>query len=177
MGAANFVSGFWEILKEIWGWCEIITVLDPWEEGVQVRMGYFRRVVKGGLWFHLPFTIDEFHTMNVRPTAMELEEQGLTTGDNKDVVVKGVLMWSVFDIKRACLDVEDVRETLEQIAIGVIQDVVETQDWAYIRTPECRRDIKKAIQQHARKWGVTVSTFKFQSIVQADAYKVFGVTT
>jgi len=174
VGAANFVSGFWEILKEVWGWCEVLTVLDPWEEGVQVRMGKFKRCVKGGWWLHRPFNIDEFHVMNVRPTAMELPDMALTTGNDKDIVVKGVLMWSIFDIKKATLDVEDVRETLEQIAIGIVQDVIETQDWAYIRTPECRRDIKKSIQQQARKWGVTVSTFKFQSIVQADAYKIFG---
>ena len=174
MGAANFVSGFWEIIKEIWGWCEFITVLDPWEEGVQVRLGTFKRVVKGGWWLHIPATIDEFHTMNVKPTAMELKEAALTTGDGKKIVVKGVLMWSIFDIRRAIIDVEDVEETLEQIAIGIIQDEIETQEWAYIRTQECRTDIKKSIQQQARKWGVTVSTFKFQSIVQADAYKIFG---
>ena len=174
MGAANFVSGFWEIFKEIWRWCEFITVLDPWEEGVQIRFGKFQRVVQGGWWLHLPFLIDEFHCLNVRPTAMLLNEQALTTRDNKDIVVQGVLMWSVFDVKRALLDVENVTETLEQIAIGIVQDVVETQTWAYIRTPECRKDIKKAIQSQARRWGVTVSTFKFQSIVQADAYKIFG---
>lgn len=177
MSAANFVSGFWEILKEIWSWCEFITILDPWEEGIQVRLGRFKRTVTGGWWVHRPFMIDEFFTMNVRPTAMTLNEQALTTRDNKDIVVQGVLMWGIFDIKKSLLDVEDVLETLEQIAIGIVQDVVETQTWAYIRTPECRIEIKKAIQAQARKWGVSVSTFKFQSIVQADAYKIFGQLT
>ena len=174
MGAANFVSGFWEVIKEIWRWCEFITVLDPWEEGVQVRMGNFKRVVKGGWWLHMPATIDEFHTLNVRPTALELDEQALETGDKQEIVVKGVLMWSVFDIKKALLDVEDVEETLGDLALGIVQRYVEEQDYGYLQSDDCRKEIKREIQKQARKWGVTVSSFKWQSIVRARTYKLFG---
>lgn len=170
----DLFTGLWHIIKEVWGWMEFITVVDPWEEGVQLRMGKFKRVVQGGWWCHLPATIDEFQTLNVKPTAMELDEQALETGDNQDIVVKGVLMWGIFDIKKAILDVEDVEETLGDIALGIIQDTVELQDWDYLRTEDCRKDIKKKIQVQARKWGVTVSSFKWQSIVRARTFKVFG---
>lgn len=174
MGAANFVSGFWEIIKEIWGWCEFITFLDPWEEGVQVRCGTFKRVVTGGWWGHLPADLDEFHTMNVRTTALELDEQALETADKQEIVAKGVLMWSVFDIKKALLDVEDAQESLGDIALGIIAEHVESQDYDYLRSDECRREIKREIQKQARKWGITVSSFKWQSIVRARTFKVFG---
>jgi regulator of protease activity HflC (stomatin/prohibitin superfamily) len=174
MGPANFVSGFWEIIKEIWGWCEFITFLDEWEEGVQLRCGKFRRVVKAGWWVHWPFELDEFHTMNVKPTALELEEQALTTKDRQKVTLRGVLMWSIFDIKKAVIDVEDAEETLGDIAVGIIQDEVERTTWAQIRTPEFRKRCLKQIQKQARKWGISVSTLKFQDITQAEVFNLFG---
>ena len=175
MGAANFVSGFWEIIKEIWGWLEFITFLDEWEEGCQLRCGKFRRTVGAGAWFHLPFTLDEFHTLNVKPTALELEAQALTSKDRKRITLRGVLMWSVFDIRKAICDVEDVQESLGDIAVGIIQAEAERTTWAQIRTPEFRKSCLKQIQKQARKWGVSVSTVKFQDITEAEVFNVFGV--
>ena len=170
----DIFTGAWNIIKEIISWVQIVTVIDPWEEGVQVRLGKVKRTLKPGWWFIRAFDIDDVFTLNVKPSSMELDEQALTTGDQQDIVVKGVLMWSIFDIRKAICDVEDVADTLGDIALGIVQDEVETQDWDYLRTEECRNDIKKRIQQQARKWGVTVSSFKWQSIVRARTFKVFG---
>lgn len=170
----NFIKDFWDIIWEVLGWFQICTFIDPWEEGIVVRRGKFSRTVKPGIAWHLPFTLDEVTCMNIRPTAMELEEQSVTTDDEVEIVCKAVLMWGIFDIKKAFLDVEDVAETLGDIAVGVIQEMCEEQDWSYIRTSEFRKDMKKAIQKQARKWGISVSTVKFQDLTRAKAYRVFG---
>ena len=170
----NFVRDFWDVIWEVLGWFQVITFVDPWEEGIVVQAGKFRRTLKPGWWMHLPLTIDEIFTMNVKPAAMELEEQSCTTRDGKKIVCKGVMMWSIFDIRKAFEDVEDVEETTGDIAVGVIQEMVEQQDWEYIRTPEFRVDCKKAIQREARKWGVSCRKFKFKDLVLADSYRVFG---
>ena len=171
----DIFTGLWTVLKDIFRSFQIITVIYQWQEGVQLRMGKFKRVVTPGWWLHRPFGVDVFFTLNVKIAALELDEQALTTGDDVEIVVKGVLMWSIFDIRKAICDVEDVEETLGDIALGIIQDMVETQGWDYLRTEECRKDIKKMIQRQARKWGVSVSSFKWQSIVRARTYKVFGM--
>lgn len=170
----DFVRSFWDIIWEVLGWFQVITFIDEWEEGVVLQAGKFRRVVKAGWWLHCPLEIDEFHTMNIRPTAMELAEQSLTTRDDVEIVCRGVLIWSIFDIKKAILDVEDASDSLNDIAVGIIQDQVEQQDWEYIRSPEFRKDVKKAIQRQARVWGISVKTFKFQDLVKAPSYRVFG---
>lgn len=170
----DIFTGLWTIIKDVFGSVQIITVINEWEEGVQLRMGKFKRVVTPGWWLHRPFEIDVFFALNVKIAALELDEQALTTGDDQEIVVKGVLMWTIFDIRKALCDVENVEDTLGDIALGIIQGMVETQDWDYLRTEECRRDIKKKMQQQARKWGVSVSSFKWQSIVRARTYKVFG---
>ena len=74
------------------------------------------------------------------------------------------------------IDVEDAEETLGDIAVGIIQDEVERTTWAQIRTPEFRKRCLKQIQKQARKWGISVSTVKFQDITQAETYNLFGVS-
>jgi regulator of protease activity HflC (stomatin/prohibitin superfamily) len=174
MGAANFVSGFWEIIKEIWGWCEFITVLDEWEEAVQLRMGKFKRCVKAGWWIHWPAGIDEFHTMNVRPDAMDLDEQTLTTADDVKIVITVVLMWEIFDIKKCTLDVDDASETLQQIAVGFVHDKIEVTNFNDIRTKEFRNSLKRSIQAQARKWGITVSQVRIQDFAETHVYRLIG---
>ena len=169
----NFVASAWDIIWEAIGWFQIATFLDEWEEGVLLRRGKFVRVVGAGIVWHLPFEIDEIHTMNIRPTALELDAQVVSTGDGKTIACRGVLMWGIFDIKKALLDVEDAEDTLADIAVGIIQEMIEQQEWDYIQSPDFRRDITKAVQKQARKWGIGVTTFKFQDLTTTRAYRFF----
>jgi len=152
----------------------VCTFIDPWEEGIVTRLGTFHRTVGPGVAWHLPFELEEITTMNVKPTAMELQEQSLETADGHQIVCRAVLMWGVFDVRKAFIDVEDAEKTLGDIAVGVVQEMVEQQDWEYIRTPEFRKDMKRAIQKQARKWGITVSTVKFQDLTESKSYRIFG---
>ena len=169
----DIFTGLWHILKDIIGWFKVCTFIDPWEEGILVRRGSFKRVVKGGVAWHLPFGQDEITTTNVRPTAMELDEQTVETADGKTIVCSGVLMWGIFDVKKSMLDVEDAGESLSDIAVGIIQEMIESQEWEYIRTEEFRKDCKKAIQKQARKWGVSVPSFKFHDLASVRAFRLF----
>ena len=112
--------------------------------------------------------------MNIMPAALELEEQALTIGDDKQVTLRAVLMWSVFDTKKCLVDVEEAEDTLGDIAVGIIQEKVEMTDWKDIQTPEFRKEVLNAIQKQARKWGIAVSTVKFQDLTLASVYKLFG---
>lgn len=169
----DLFTGLWHILKDIVGWFQVCTFIDPWEEGILVRRGKFKRVVKGGVAWHLPFGQDHLHTVNVRPTAMELDEQTVETGDGVTIVCSGVLMWSIFDVKKSMIDVEDAAETLSDIAVGVIQEMVEGQDWEYIKSDAFRKDVRRAIQKQARKWGIKVPSFKFHDLARVYAFRVF----
>ncbi len=96
------------------------------------------------------------------------------TKDDKEIVLRGVLIWSIFDIKKAILDVEDASDSLNDIAVGLIQECVEVTDLKDIRTRAFRNLVKRHIQKQARKWGITVSTVRFQDLTLAPSYRIFG---
>lgn len=168
----NFIKDAWEVIWEFLGWFQIVTVLDEWEEGVVLQLGKYRRTVKAGWWLHCPLNIDDIYKMNVRPDAMELDEQTLTTADEYAIIIKVVLMWSVFDIKKAMLDVDDAADTLEQIAVGYVHDLVEVTDWDEIRTKAFRSALKRRIQKQARLFGITVSQVKLQDCAITKVFRV-----
>jgi len=172
----TWIASIWEIIWEVLGWFQICVFIDEQDEGVVKRFGKYHRNVKKGVAWIIPFELEEVTTMNVKPTALELEEQALTTKDRQQVTLRGVLMWSIHDIKKCMIDVEDAVDTLGDIAVGVIQEQVEAHTWAAIRTPEFRKTVKKAIQKEARRWGITVSTVKFQDLTLAGVHKLFGAS-
>ncbi len=170
----DFMRSFWDIIWEVLSWFQICTFIDPWEEGIVVRRGKFSRVIKPGIAWHLPFEIDEINVINIKPAVMELDEQVLTTRDGKKIILSAVLMWSIFDVKKVFLDVEDASDTLADIGVGFIHDLVEESDWDRIRTPRFRDDLKKVIQRTARKFGIKVSTVKFKDLAETRVFRLIN---
>lgn len=168
----NFIRDAWDILWSILGWFQICTFIDPWEEGILVRRGKFSRIVGPGIAWHLPLEIDTITTMNVKQDSMELDEQVLTTYDDRKIVISVNLLWSIFDIKKCMIDVEDASETLSDIALGYVHELVEETEWDEIRTKAFRSELKKRIQKQARKFGITASTVKIANIAETRVYRL-----
>lgn len=161
-----------DVLFDIIGWFQICTFVDEWNEGVLLRRGKFSRVVKPGIAWHLPFGIDEIHLMNVKPSAMDLDEQVLTTADGYEIVISVNLLWSIFDIRKCLIDVEDASDTLSDIAVGFVHELVEETEWDEICTKAFRSELKRLIQKQARKFGITVSTVKVVNLAEARVFRL-----
>ena len=170
----NWVASAWDTIWEVLGWFQFVTFINEWEEGIVLQAGKFRRVLKPGWRLHCPFGVDEIYKMNIKPDAMALDEQVLETSDNVKIVIRAVLMWSIFDIKKCMLDVEDAADTLGDIAVGFVQELVEETEWAQIRTKEFREELKRRIQKQSRKWGIKVSTVKIKDLAETRVYRIFG---
>jgi membrane protease subunit HflK len=168
----DFVRSSWDIIWEFLGWFQICTFIDEWEEGVLLRRGKFSRVVKPGIAWHFPLEIDEITVLNVKQSSMELDEQVLTTADDVTIAISVNLLWSIFDIKKCLVDVEDASETLSDIALGFVHDLVEETEWDEIRTKAFRSELKRLIQKQARKFGITASTVKIANFAETRVYRL-----
>jgi len=168
----DFIRSAWDIIWEAVGWFQICTFIDEWEEGVLLRRGKFVRTFKAGITWHLPLGLDELHVMNVKPDAMDFDEQILTSSDGKKCVISIVLMWSIFDIRKCVIDVEDAEEALNQIGVGYVHDLVEETKWDDIRTKTFRGDLKRRIQKQARKFGISVTTVKIGNLAESKVIRL-----
>lgn len=168
----DFVRSTWDIIWETLGWLQICTFIDEWEEGVLLRRGKFVRTVQPGIAWHLPLTIDAITVMNVKPDSMQLAEQVLTTRDGCKIVISVNMLWSIFDIKKCVIDVDNAAATLQDIALGYVHDLVEDTDLYEISTKAFRSELKRRIQKQARKFGIAVSTVKIANFAETRVYRL-----
>lgn len=170
----DFMRSAWDIIWEVLGWFQFCTFIDEWEEGVLLRRGRFVRVVKPGIAWHLPLEIDDITCLNVKTASMELAEQVLTTKDKQSIVISVNMLWSIFDIKKCVVDVEDAADTLSDIVLGYVHDLVEETTWHQIKTESFRKELKRLIQKQARKFGIAVSTVKIANLAKTRVYRLIS---
>lgn len=155
-------------------WFQFIVVLEPYEEGVLTRMGKFKKVVKGGWHFVIPFGVDEITKENVATEVAEMGTQSLTTGDGQTIQLAAVITYHIFDVRKYIIDVEDAGDALTDAASGYITDQVASTPWSEITKPSFSKSLKKHIQTQARKWGIGVTNLQFSDVVRCPTIRILS---
>ena len=158
---------------QIVGMFQFWTVIDAFEEGVLLRFGKFKKTLKPGLRFILPFYIDNVLTDNVVTDPMTLGTQSLTTKDGKSIVISAVITWRIFDIRKVLLEVDGAESALVDVSAGYIHEQVAQNTWATIRKPDFPNSLKKHIQRQARKWGISVTNVQFSDCSLSRSYRLW----
>lgn len=169
----NFITGAWDMIKELLAWAVFWVVIDQYEEGVLLRCGKFKRCLKPGLRFVLPCGIDKVQVDNVVLATLSLDTQSLTTKDGKAIVIEAFLTWKIIDIRKVLLEVEAVADALTDVASGYIAEQVSCHTWAVVRQPEFSRTLRKHIQKQAGQWGISVTNVQFSDCALAASYRLW----
>jgi regulator of protease activity HflC (stomatin/prohibitin superfamily) len=140
-------------------------VLDPYEEGVQLRLGKFRRILaSGSIYFILPFGIDRCLAANVVPTTHTLGDESITTTDGKSVGFHAVVTYQVRNIKKALLDVEDVYHAVLDASSGEIGRVLRESTWAEIMAPEMLEKLTAACRARGFRFGIEIMSVQLAGV-------------
>ena len=150
------------------------TIVMPYEEGVVIRLGKYKKTVTAGWWLIWPFNIDQVLKANVVPTTLDLGEQSVTTADGQSVVVRAFLTWSIFDVRKLLLEVEDHEDALNDVASGYIAQAIAEADWAEVSAADFCDGLKPAIQKRARKWGISVKNVQFSDCTRSKSLRLFN---
>ena len=139
-----------QLFVEFIGLFQFFTVVDQFERGVILRFGKFNRVINPGLHFMLPLNIDKAITHEVVMTARETDEQSLTTNDGKKIVVSTLVVYTLEDIRKILLEVEEAETVLENYAYGVITELVTENDLEYVLSSNFQVDYFNNITPKAK---------------------------
>lgn len=95
--------------------------------------------------------------MEITTQVVDLRAQSIRTQDNESTVVSGAIQYSVRDIKKAILNVQDVDKSLETLALGIIFDFVHSRKLDDCRNIEVlKAEILKGIKDAATGWGLKI---------------------
>ncbi len=154
-------------------------IIDEYERGVCLTLGkrrnwFNKKAVLGpGLHFIWPLAVDNVLVDNVVPDVLALPEQSLTTSDGVDIVIAATVKWSINDIEKITLDVEDADEALEETSCGIIGDVVEASTWEHIHKNGFAANIQKQLTAEVAVWGIEVHKVRMKDKTRAPSLRLW----
>ena len=109
-----------DIVKETWDTIKVCHIVKEYEHGVLLRAGKFHSRIEKGIVWKIP-VIDDILLVHNTITTMVVQEQSLTTKDEKNVVIGGIVKYKITNPKTFLLEVEDVIDAINDITKGKIK--------------------------------------------------------
>ena len=141
-------------------------IADQWEHAVVLRMGKFQGLKGPGVFFILPIidSVSAYVDQRVRVSSFKAE-QTLTT-DTVPVNVDAVVYWTVWDVEKAVLEVQDYQEAIEHIAQTGLRDTIGKHELSTLlqERDKIAEDLQILLDQNTNPWGITCQTVGIKDI-------------
>jgi regulator of protease activity HflC (stomatin/prohibitin superfamily) len=164
----------WEILGAVFEWLVPFIVLYPFEKGVLVRLGTFKRELEPGFHWVFPFHIDQVFHEHITARTEHLTGLATTTKDGHAVGFDAVVTWRINNIKRALLEVTDLKDAIADTCAGQIGTTLADATWEAIRTGAVIENLSDVVRKRGWKWGVEILNVQLSGIALVKNYRVTG---
>lgn len=161
------------VLLAIGRWPLPWTVVEPWQCGVIVRLGTYRRDAPSGWHWHWPCGIEEV-VADFACSTTALPAQPLTTHDGVSCGIGAVITWRVRNARKFLLETEDREGAMADAALGALARAVAAARWEEVRAPAFPDTVKEAVQKRARRYGIEVLDFAFSGCQKGRSLHVWG---
>lgn len=160
-----------ELLVHAWEDLIFWKIVNQWEEGVYLRFGKFRKVVKPGIAFKIPH-FDKIITHEVITQTVNLPPQTLTTQDEKDVVLKSIVRYHIYDVEKFLLGLMHAGDVLVDTTQGIIRDTVEITDWNDL--VDVNNTLTVEVGKVVKEWGITIERITLTDLGLVKTYRIMG---
>jgi regulator of protease activity HflC (stomatin/prohibitin superfamily) len=148
-----------------------IHIADQWEKAVVLRMGKYKGLRGPGLFLIIPILdkIDKFIDQRVRVTDFKAEQT--LTKDTVPVNVDAVVYWTVWDVEKAALEVQQYELAIAYIAQTGLRDIIGKHELADLlqERDKIADDLQKVLDTNTNPWGITCQTVGIKDIVIPQA--------
>ncbi len=148
-----------------------IHVADQWEKAVVLRMGKFAGLKGPGIFLIIPILdkIDKFIDQRVRVTEFKADQT--LTKDTVPVNVDAVVYWTVWDVEKAALEVQEYETAIFQIAQTALRDMIGKNELADLlqERDKVAEDLQKILDHNTNPWGISCQTVGIKDIIIPDA--------
>ena len=141
-------------------------IADQWEHAVVLRMGKFQGLKGPGVFFILPIidSVSAYVDQRVRVSSFKAEQT--LTKDTVPVNVDAVVYWTVWDVEKAVLEVQDYQEAIEHIAQTGLRDTIGKHELSTLlqERDKIAEDLQILLDQNTHPWGITCQTVGIKDI-------------
>lgn len=151
-----------------------IFIIDEWEEAIILRNGKYIKTVKPGLYFKIPF-FDSVWKHTVITQSIDIPPQSITTADGENVVVKGIIRFSIIDIKTFLTTITKPQDVLTDTTGGMIREIIEDTRW--INVIDIDKRLTSEVGKFVKKWGIKVEKVTLTDLQIANSIRIIQDST
>ncbi|OFX88834.1 MAG: peptidase [Bacteroidetes bacterium GWF2_33_16] len=144
-----------------------IYIADQWEKAVVLRMGKYKGLKGPGLFLIIPI-IDKVHLyIDQRVRVTDFKAEQTLTKDTVPVNVDAVVYWTVWDVEKAALEVQDYEKAISYIAQTGLRDIIGKHELSDLlqERDKIAEDLQKVLDMNTNPWGITCQTVGIKDIV------------
>lgn len=144
-----------------------IYIADQWEKAVVLRMGKYIGLKGPGVFLIIPI-LDKIHSyldQRVRVTIFTAEQT--LTKDTVPVNVDAIIYWTVWDVEKAALEVQEYEKAVYFVAQTGLRDIIgkhELSDLLQDRD-KIADDLQNILDTNTNPWGITCQSVGIKDIV------------
>ncbi len=143
-----------------------IRIADQWERAVVLRMGKYKGLKGPGPFMIIPIidTVATYIDQRVRVSAFKAEQT--LTKDTVPVNVDAVVYWTVWDVEKAALEVQEYKKAIEHIAQTGLRDTIGKHELSTLlqERDKIADDLQHVLDNNTNPWGITCQTVGINDI-------------
>lgn len=163
-----------DLLQSLWDALLPWTVVAPYEAAVLVRLGTFKRVLKPGFHWIVPFRVDAVLSEHTTPQTHRIAGLSTTTRDGKSIGFDAVITFQVADIEKAVLRVTNVRDAIVDTCTGVLGTELSDAAWEDVLHGRVTDGLTKACRARGWKWGIEVIQVQLAGVCAVKNIRLSG---
>ena len=144
-----------------------IQIADQWEKAVVLRMGKFTGLKGPGLFFIIPIIdrVDNYIDQRLRVTDVRAEQT--LTKDTVPVTVDAIVYWTVWDVEKAALEVQEYAKAIYYIALTGLRDIIGKHELADLlqHREKIAESLQHVLDEQTNPWGITCNSVGIKDII------------
>ena len=148
-----------------------IRIADQWERAVVLRMGKFCGLKGPGPFMIVPIidSVSTYIDQRVRVSAFKAEQT--LTKDTVPINVDAVVYWTVWDVEKAALEVQEYQTAIEHIAQTGLRDTIGKHELSDLlqERDKIAEDLQQVLDRNTNPWGITCQTVGIKDIAIPQA--------
>ena len=149
-----------------------LVVIEPYEQGLQIRLGQYVGRMKPGLRLIIPF-LTSVTKLDLRTTVMEVPKQEVITKDNSPTNVDAIVYIKVIDPEKAYFEVANYRLATVALAQTTLRGIIgdmELDEVLYNRDV-INTKLRDILDRETDQWGVKVERVEIKEVDPIEAVK------
>jgi regulator of protease activity HflC (stomatin/prohibitin superfamily) len=144
-----------------------IKIADQWEKAIVLRMGKFSGLKGPGFFCIIPIIDHLSAYIDQRIRVTEFKAEQTLTKDTVPVNVDAVIYWTVWDVEKAALEVQDYVKAISYIAQTDLRDIIGKHELADLLQDreKIAEDLQKTLDSNTNPWGITCVTVGIRDII------------